>query len=133
MIPWFLLSLIRLMIVNVHWFQLPFFICNLEVIIFQFIKAQRHVCIVTTCEIVTSANYSYIIGLSVNVRQFGCGILKMVGPKIQDFCPRINMLKGNCFKQSCYELWSVKKCRNCTFKVNFLCQKSTDFFKKKII
>ena len=27
--------------------------------------------------------------------QFGCGILKMVGPKMQDFCPRINMLKGN--------------------------------------
>ena len=25
--------------------------------------------------------------------QFGCGILKMVGPKMQDFCPRINMLK----------------------------------------
>ena len=30
--------------------------------------------------------------------QFGCGILKMVGPKMQDFFPRINMLKGNCFK-----------------------------------
>jgi hypothetical protein len=29
---------------------------------------------------------------------FGCGILKMVGPKVQAFCPRINMLKGNCFK-----------------------------------
>ena len=26
--------------------------------------------------------------------QFGCGILKMMGPKMQDFCPRINMLKG---------------------------------------
>ena len=25
--------------------------------------------------------------------QFGCGILKMVGPKMQDFCPRINMLR----------------------------------------
>ena len=30
--------------------------------------------------------------------QFGCGILKMVGPKMQDFCPRIDMLKGNSFK-----------------------------------
>ena len=30
--------------------------------------------------------------------QFGCGILKMVGPEMQDFCPRIDMLKGNCFK-----------------------------------
>ena len=28
-------------------------------------------------------------------RQFGCGILKMVGPKMQDFGPRINLLKGN--------------------------------------
>ena len=25
--------------------------------------------------------------------QFGCGILKMVGPKMQDFLPRINKLK----------------------------------------
>jgi hypothetical protein len=22
----------------------------------------------------------------------------MVGPKMQDFCPRIDMLKGNCFE-----------------------------------
>ena len=35
-------------------------------------------------------------------------------------------------KQSCDELWFVKKCQNCTFKVNFLCQKSTEFFQKKI-
>ena len=27
--------------------------------------------------------------------QFGCGILKIVGPKMQDFCPKIDMLKGN--------------------------------------
>ena len=26
--------------------------------------------------------------------QFGCGILKMMGPKMQDICPRINILKG---------------------------------------
>ena len=26
--------------------------------------------------------------------QFGCGILKMVGPKKQEFWPRINILKG---------------------------------------
>ena len=30
--------------------------------------------------------------------QFGCEIFKMVGPKMQAFCPRINMLKGNFFK-----------------------------------
>ena len=27
--------------------------------------------------------------------QFGCGILKMVGPKKQDFWSKINILKGN--------------------------------------
>ena len=27
--------------------------------------------------------------------QFGCGISKMVGPKKQAFCPRINILKRN--------------------------------------
>ena len=27
--------------------------------------------------------------------QFGCGNSKMVGPKKQAFCPRINILKGN--------------------------------------
>ena len=29
------------------------------------------------------------------VYQFGCGIAKIVGPKKQAFCPKINMLKGN--------------------------------------
>ena len=29
------------------------------------------------------------------------------------------------------ELWFARKCRNCTFKVNFLCQKLTEFFQKK--
>ena len=84
----------------------------------------------------------------------------MVGTKMQEFWPRINMIKGNYFKtilrwimvcqkvpklnfqsqfsksksnnfaqestcskdfffkQSCDELWFVKKCQNCTFKVN---------------
>jgi len=51
--------------------------------------------------------------------QFGCGTLKMVGPKIQDFFPIINMLEEIVFKQSYDELWLIKKCRNCTFKVNF--------------
>ena len=64
--------------------------------------------------------------------QFGCGILKMVGPKMQVFCPRMNMLKGFFLKQSCNELWYVKKCRNCTFKVNFLCQKSMEVLQKMV-
>ena len=55
----------------------------------------------------------------------------MVGPKIKDFCPRINMLKGDFFKQSYGELWFIKKYQNRTFKVNFLCQKLIEFFQKK--
>ena len=47
--------------------------------------------------------------------QFGYGILKIMGPKMQEFCPRINILV---LKQSCNELWFVKKCRNPTFNVN---------------
>ena len=54
----------------------------------------------------------------------------MVGPKMQDFCPRINMLKEIFLKQSCNELCFVKKCRNRTSKVNFLCQKSMELKKK---
>ena len=61
--------------------------------------------------------------------QFGCGILKMVGLKKQIFWPRIN--KG--FFLSVVELQFVKKYQNRTFKVNFRCQKSAEFFKKKIV
>ena len=34
-------------------------------------------------------------------------------------------------KQIYNELLFAKKCQNCTFKVNFLCLKSTKFFQKK--
>ena len=54
----------------------------------------------------------------------------MVGPKKQDLWPRINILKGF-FLKLVDELRFIKKCQNCTFKVNFGCQKSTDFFQKK--
>ena len=33
--------------------------------------------------------------------KFGCGILKKVGPKRQNFWPRINILKGKFFKIIC--------------------------------
>ena len=56
----------------------------------------------------------------------------MLGLKKQDFWPRINnwfnILKGFFFKS-----WCVKKCRIRTFKVSYLCQKSTDFFQKNCI
>jgi hypothetical protein len=63
--------------------------------------------------------------------QFGCGILKMVGPKMQVFAQESTCSKEIFLKQSCDELWFVKKCRNRTFKVNFLCQKSTELKKIK--
>ena len=53
----------------------------------------------------------------------------MVGPKKQKFWPRINILNRFFFKYV-DELQSIKKCQNSTFKVNFLCQKSTDSFQK---
>ena len=52
----------------------------------------------------------------------------MVGPKKQDFWPRINILEGMFSFKSVDELQFSKKCQNPTFKVNFLCQKSTIFF-----
>ena len=55
----------------------------------------------------------------------------MVGPKKQEFWPRINILKG-LFLKFVDELRFIKKCQNCTFKVNFQCQKSTDFFQNKL-
>ena len=54
----------------------------------------------------------------------------MVGPKMQEFCPRINMLKEIFFKQSCNEF--IKKCQNRTFKVNFNVENQLIFSKKKI-
>jgi len=55
----------------------------------------------------------------------------MVEPEMQVFCPRIDMLKEKVLKQSCDELWFVRKCHSYTFKVNFLCQKSTEEFQFK--
>ena len=45
---------------------------------------------------------------------------------MQDFCLRTNMLKGFFLKQS-FILWFIKKCQNCTCKVNYFCQKSTEY------
>jgi hypothetical protein len=44
----------------------------------------------------------------------------MVGPKKQDFCPRINMLKGKKLKNSADELRFV----------DFFCQKLSESFQK---
>ena len=41
--------------------------------------------------------------------------------------------KESFFQKSIDELWFIKKCQNCTFKVNILCQKLREFFQKKNI
>ena len=60
---------------------------------------------------------------------FGCGILKMVDPKMQDFYPRFNMLKAIFVKQSYDELKSSKIVLSKS--ILYVCQKSTEFFQKK--
>ena len=55
----------------------------------------------------------------------------MVGPRKQKIWPRINILKGFFFFKSVDELQFVKKCQNYIIKVNFRCQKSTEFFQKQ--
>ena len=57
----------------------------------------------------------------------------MVGPKKQDFWPRINILKGNSFFKSVDELWFIKKCQKRTFKVNFLCILKIQWFPLSIL
>ena len=44
----------------------------------------------------------------------------MVVLKCKIFAQEYTCWKEIVLKQSCNELWFVKKCRNCTFKVNFL-------------
>ena len=55
----------------------------------------------------------------------------MVGPKKQDFGQESTYSKDFVFKSD-DELRFIKKCQNHTFKVNFRCQKSTEFFQKKL-
>ena len=63
--------------------------------------------------------------------QFGCEILKMVGPKMQDFCSRISMLKGFFLKQYWDELWFVKKGTKSYFQSQFSMSKIDGIFSKK--
>ena len=61
--------------------------------------------------------------------QFGCGIFKMVGSKMQGFCPRINMLKGVLFKKILVNMimtlkWLLLLTRFC-LKFNFFSSRST--------
>ena len=57
----------------------------------------------------------------------------MVGSKMQTLCPRIDMLKGRGCILRIRGAPVCQKVPKLCFQVNFLCQKSTDFFQKKII
>ena len=63
--------------------------------------------------------------------QFGCGILKMVGPKMQDFCPRINMLKGNFYKTILQLIMVRQKVPKWYFQGQFSMSKIDRIFSKK--
>jgi hypothetical protein len=54
----------------------------------------------------------------------------MVGPKKQDFCPRINILLKAFFFKSANELRFIEKYQNLTLKVDFLCQKLSESLQK---
>ena len=45
--------------------------------------------------------------------------LQMVGPKMQDFCPRIDMLKGNCFKTIMWWIIVRQKVQKLYFQSQF--------------
>ena len=62
--------------------------------------------------------------------QFGCGILKIVNPKMQEFCPRINLLKGKLFTMN---YGSSKSAEIVLSKSIFYFKNQRNFFEKKII
>ena len=69
-------------------------------------------------QVTSSSNNPSMSPLYNSVTCVGCGISKMVRPKNQAFCPRINMLKGN-FDTNYFELlmilgsWSIKSWLSC--------------------
>jgi hypothetical protein len=60
------------------------------------------------------------------------GVSRLLGPKKQGFFLK-NQLYSNKIAVFCKltKRQDLKKCQHCTFKVNLLCQKSTEFFQKK--
>ena len=62
----------------------------------------------------------------------GCGISKMVGPKKQDFCPRINMLKERKIKRFCRWMTVHRKVPKSYFESRFFLLKIVQIFPKKI-
>ena len=65
--------------------------------------------------------------------KFGCEFLQMVGFKIQAFCPRIDMLKGN---RCILRIQGAPVCQKVTklyFQSQFSMSKINGIFQKKII
>ena len=63
--------------------------------------------------------------------QFGCRILKMVGPKMQAFCPRIDMLKGNRWILKIRGASVCQKVPKLYFQSQFFMSKINRIFSKK--
>ena len=60
-------------------------------------------------------------------------ILKMVGPKTQEFCPRINMLKGILLKTLLWWIMVHQKVLKLYFQSKFSMSKIDRIFSRKII
>ena len=60
-------------------------------------------------------------------------ILKMVGPKMQEFCPRINMLKGIFLKTILWWIMVHQKVLKLYFQSKFSMSKIDRIFSRKII
>ena len=73
----------------------------------------------------------HLVGLVLRLHggQFGCGILKLVGPKKQDFCPRINILEGF-LKKICWWISVCQKVPKLYFQSIFDVKNQANFFKK---
>ena len=67
--------------------------------------------------------------VGINVRQFGCGIL-MVGPKKQDFCQRMDMLKGYGLKTILGWIMVYQKVPKLYFQNQFSMSKIDGIFSK---
>ena len=79
-------------------FALGFLAKNLTLLDLPSLKFHNRTDIKYTCWICYMKILVIVMGFAHQC-QFGCGILKVVGPKMQDFYPRINMLKGIFFKK----------------------------------
>ena len=87
-----------------------------------------------TCE--RQNQFQMTLGFSIGVLythkcQFGCGILKMAGSKMQDFFPKIDMLEGNCFKTILWWMMVSQKVPKSHFQSQFSMSKIKGIFSKK--